>query len=375
MDGFQTTFPALFDMMNYHAELTRSSRWTRVPVNSLYVAPLDEASALYGDKSRFAIQVSQHAIEDTAKNLALALKVDGAYFPLRETAWKSLLDRAKIGGTALPKLSREELSGVLNACLALFDSSALLLVREEKVAAVHSGDTRDYSVLHIEELLTQLQRGLEERFPGFEFEGGYTDHSMTSASFLLPKQRDDVPFRAKTYPARVCLCAFFVPLFPCFSLFLKPLFFSIFLLLFIVILNTIRRHLDSLVQIPRRVVLDAQLLLQLHRRTAAFVLRHQPHRVEPLQQRQVRLFHHRPHQQRNRRLASLALHRAPFHVPRFPRVPALRAYESVRVSHLVQVSPTRVLSGYFSLNSVILIAVAIPLSTVGLVALILLHSF
>ena len=95
LDDYSTTFPTLFDMMNYHAELTRESQWQRMQVNHLYVSPLDENSPLYGDKSRFGIQVSQDAIEDTAKNLALAMKVDGAYFPLRETAWKSLLDRAK----------------------------------------------------------------------------------------------------------------------------------------------------------------------------------------------------------------------------------------------------------------------------------------
>jgi len=146
LDEWATPFNAFPDMMNYHAELTRESQWRRMQVNSLYVSPLDENSYLYGDKSRFGVQVSQDAIEDTAKHLALAMKVDGAYFPLRETAWKSLLDRAKINGTALPKLGREELANVLNACLALFSSEALLLIRNEKVSAVHSGDPRDYSI-------------------------------------------------------------------------------------------------------------------------------------------------------------------------------------------------------------------------------------
>jgi len=192
LDEHFTTFPTYPDMMDYHAELTRESQWRRVQVNHLYVSPLDENSPLYGDKSRFGTQVSQEAIEDTAKHLALAMKVDGVYFPLRETAWKSLLDRAKIGGTALPKLSREELANVLNACLALFSSEALLLIRNEKIAAVHSGDARDYSILLIDTLLLEFQKGLEERFPGADFENGYTDHEMTSASFLLPKQRDDL---------------------------------------------------------------------------------------------------------------------------------------------------------------------------------------
>ena len=55
----------------------------------------------------------------------------------------------------------------------------------------------------------------------------------------------DVPFRAKTCPSRVCLCAFFIPPFPCFSFFLIPLFFSLFLLSFIVILNTVLENASA----------------------------------------------------------------------------------------------------------------------------------
>jgi hypothetical protein len=106
--------------------------------------PLEETPPLFFDKTLYDANVSEEAIEDTAQNLGLALQMDaGPLFPLRDTAWKSLLERAKIGGTALPKLSREELARVLNTCLALFESEALLLIRNEKVAAVHSGDARD----------------------------------------------------------------------------------------------------------------------------------------------------------------------------------------------------------------------------------------
>ena len=45
------------------------------------------------------------------------MRVNGELYPVRMTAYKSLLDRAKIGGTALPKLSREVLAEVLNECL------------------------------------------------------------------------------------------------------------------------------------------------------------------------------------------------------------------------------------------------------------------
>ena len=72
------------------------------------------------------------------------------YYPVRSTAYKSLLDRAKISGSALPKLSRQRLASVLNDCLELYSSETLLLIRDEKISAAHSGDSMDYSVLPID---------------------------------------------------------------------------------------------------------------------------------------------------------------------------------------------------------------------------------
>ena len=120
------------------------------------------------------------------------MDIDGALYPIRTTAYKSLLDRAKISGTVLPKLSRKVLSDVLNECLKIYPSDALVLIRDEKVSAVHSGDETDYSVLPINELLVVLQNKLNLRFPGNEFDGGYSDHAITSASWKMPLQKKDL---------------------------------------------------------------------------------------------------------------------------------------------------------------------------------------
>ena len=120
------------------------------------------------------------------------MRVNGELYPVRMTAYKSLLDRAKIGGTALPKLSREVLAEVLNECLKLYSADALLPIRDEKISAVHSGDEVDYSVLPIDELLKVLQAKLDARFSGNEFESGYCDHSLVSASWRMPDQKEDL---------------------------------------------------------------------------------------------------------------------------------------------------------------------------------------
>lgn len=192
MDSYYTTFNSYEEMFDYHRNQSENSRWQRSKVSDLEVAPLDKGSSLVGKLGIFAPGISQEAVEDTVNNLGLAMMVDHQYYPIRTTAYKSLLDRAKIGGTALPKLSRTDLAGVLNACLRLYNAEALLLLRDEKVAAVHSGDEMDYSVLPVDGLLEALQKKLDELFPGNVFETGYGDHSLVSASWIMPGQKEEL---------------------------------------------------------------------------------------------------------------------------------------------------------------------------------------
>ena len=168
-DNYSTTFASYDGMRRYHEKESLESRWHRCRVNELHIEPLDKASPLYGTPSAFASGISAESVEDTAENLGLAMRVDGSYYPVRSTAYKSLLDRAKISGSALPKLSRQRLA-----------------------SAAHSGDSMDYSVLPIDELLKVLTKKLDDRFPGSMFQGGYRDHSLSSASWTMPGQKEDL---------------------------------------------------------------------------------------------------------------------------------------------------------------------------------------
>ena len=188
-DSYYTLFSSYPMLLDYHEEQAKNSRWIRCKVADLQVEPLGESSPLIGNLSAFAAGTSQEAVKDTAENLGLAMRVNGELYPVRMTAYKSLLDRAKIGGTALPKLSREVLAEVLNECLKLYSADALLLIRDEKISAVHSGDEVDYSVLPIDELLKVLQAKLDARFSENEFESGYCDHSLVSASWRILNEK------------------------------------------------------------------------------------------------------------------------------------------------------------------------------------------
>lgn len=191
-DGYCAQFTEFVDMQNYHQRLHDNSHWERAAVKSLHVDPLAKSSPLFSDQTRFAPSVSSDTIADTVNNLGLAITVGGSTYPVRDTAYKGLLDRAKINGTALSKLSRERLAEVLNSCLALHKDDALVLIRDEKVSAAHSGDSSDYSVLEIDQLLAALQEEIDSRFPGNSFVAGYSDHAITSASWILPNQKEEL---------------------------------------------------------------------------------------------------------------------------------------------------------------------------------------
>ena len=191
-DSYFTTFGTYEEMLDYHEEQAKSSIWHRCQVNRLEVEPLDKTSPLYGSLSNFAPGITQQAVDDTAENLGLAMRVDGLCYPVRDTAYKSLLDRAKITGTSRAKLSRDVLANVLNACLNLYSAEALVLIRDEKVCAVHSGDSVDYSILPIDELLRTLKAKLDVRFAGNRFEQGFCDHSIVGASWTMPGQKEDL---------------------------------------------------------------------------------------------------------------------------------------------------------------------------------------
>ena len=191
-DTFSATFTSYNELFGYQQQVSSCSQWSHCAVNQLHVEPLNHNSSCYPALKEFAPGVSSEAVEDSFNNLGLAIRFDQKLYPVRETAYKSLLDRAKISGSGLNKLTKDELAQVLNTFLGHFRSEALILVRDEKIFAVHSGDEADYSILPIDRLLNVLQSKLGDRFPGNVFEGGYSDHAITSAAWSLPDQKEDL---------------------------------------------------------------------------------------------------------------------------------------------------------------------------------------
>ncbi len=191
-DSFLTQFSSFDEMYDFHTDLAASTSWLYVPLASLAFFPLSEDTDLTGLSLPFHPDVSEEAISDTMDNTKLAVSIENYLWPVRDTAYKTILDRARVNGNSLPKISKELLSGILTNCCQLYRENALVLVRDQKVAAIHGGGENDYSVLPVDRLLRTLQDSIDSRFPGNTFLNGYSDHALTSAKWSMPEQTEEL---------------------------------------------------------------------------------------------------------------------------------------------------------------------------------------
>lgn len=198
-------------------EFEKDDKYTRVNIADMSVFPLANVE----DELEAELDTSlDEAVADTKCNLKLGISFtdeDGSTFkfPLRETARKTLLDRAKISGPSLERLTKSKLCSVLNMCYELYpNNSTLVYFNNNKISAVLSGDDIDYSVMPLASLLEVLHTKFDELSFEFKFLKGYLDHyycfsqyEITDSNLLDSYQQalrtHNIPFSSSRMKAAV----------------------------------------------------------------------------------------------------------------------------------------------------------------------------
>jgi len=132
----------------------------------------------------FSLDVQTNPLKNTT---GLILKNRGAltnYMPLRDCAIPTMLDRARIGGTALNHVTREVFRDIVNECFLVAPKDATAKVRyaDEKISAVLSSH---YVPLDMPEIFEIAADEIHSRFPRNIFAGGQWSHSITSCEWAL----------------------------------------------------------------------------------------------------------------------------------------------------------------------------------------------
>lgn len=192
-DNFRCTFDDPGDFIQFLKERKENSRWMTAPSRNLVFESLEKNTQigelylkLYDHDGRAEI------IADTMENTSLLLKVNGETYPVRSCAIKSILERARISGHALNKVSKSIFTQILNYCMDVASGDSLIKVADDKVSAVHSGDPKDYAILEILPLVQCVRSILDRDFAGNHFLTANFDHSIVTAIWSLDGQANEL---------------------------------------------------------------------------------------------------------------------------------------------------------------------------------------
>jgi len=186
-DSYQARFTRQDDFLEFLRDISRHSFWDRKKSKDLRLVSMDEDSRLSEElKEQYADEgLDVEILADTIQNTGLLLKTKGQYYPVRDCAIKTILDRAGISGPALRKVGKSVYARILNDCLKVANGEALLRISEGKVSAVLGGDCHEYAVLDMEQIFLRSVEYLNARFKGCTYLGGFYEHHMASSLWEL----------------------------------------------------------------------------------------------------------------------------------------------------------------------------------------------
>ena len=192
-DHFSCTFKDSNDFLNFLKERKENSSWMTVPSKNLQFQSV-ESDSPYGNLYMRIYQNNGRAevLADTQENTSILLSVNGYDFPVRSCAIKTILERARISGHALNKVSTDVFAQILNHCMKVAAGDSLVKVADEKVSAVHGGDAKDYAVLEMFPLFQKVTSYLDDHFPGYHFQTASFDHSLALAIWSLDGQESQL---------------------------------------------------------------------------------------------------------------------------------------------------------------------------------------
>ena len=185
-DNFSKTFQEEVGLHQYLAEVETHAWWERVPCKSIEVLTAEGNAE---SVTPISGAETDEVLSDTMKHTQLLVKAMGNVYLLGGTALPTIQRRARISGNALSEVKKPILAYILNECLGVSKGKALLRFFEGKIRAIHSGDPKDYSIIHMMDIFMAASAYVNGDFEDVSFAGGFTDHSLTTAAWSVKDER------------------------------------------------------------------------------------------------------------------------------------------------------------------------------------------
>lgn len=185
LDTWAITTTDLDEFVATITELTNAGQWTAgITSKDLKIQGVE--GPIVAPQIAELCKCDPETAYDTCAATQLLMNVGLDTHCVRNTAIPSLLDAAKIQGSALGRLTAEAFSQVLNLCLQVAKGSSLILKRAEKITAVMSDNAGGYRIMPQKDLLDIALQTMTQRFGFLDFKSGAVNHSISTFVVELP---------------------------------------------------------------------------------------------------------------------------------------------------------------------------------------------
>lgn len=199
-------FSSFHEAKEFFSEQVKNDIWQRCSIQELEAVPVpgERCALLTPEYIRtdveFDSEVSDESIIECLDGTKVSLRVPLANgyhcYPVSETGYMSLITRCGWGKnppvmTCDSSKAHQNVMCSIDRALALnlgkkyFTNKVLVLIRDEKVRAVHSGDESDYSVLPMTDLLQVMETELEKMYNKHAFLYATASHNFSTVGFQL----------------------------------------------------------------------------------------------------------------------------------------------------------------------------------------------
>lgn len=187
---------------DFFSTVCQTDIWQRCSTSELKVIPVDDAPILM-DEIRSKLGISQDVTDDSMRecmeslNIGISVPFESGYraYPIGDTALGTLVQRAgyQMSPVLMTTTNKSSMTvmapcckaDVLNSGLKQFKNKSLVLIRDEKIRAVLSGDEADYQIFEVEQLINTLKKSLQTDFMNVTFDSAFASHQYMGVYYLF----------------------------------------------------------------------------------------------------------------------------------------------------------------------------------------------
>ena len=206
LDG-ETKYFKNIEEQNVYLEHLKADVWAKPYLSEIQVEAIpSDPISIISRCEELELEQTAPVMECAMENgIFLSLPVNGKreLLPIRETAYNTMLDRLGLNCSLL-KQKKENAKGnpipletkaeTLALCFRLKKEQTNVLIRDEKISALHS---QSYAILPINDLIKVLEEELLKDHEDYSFEGAEASHEYFISTYRLNDEMSDESIKLK----------------------------------------------------------------------------------------------------------------------------------------------------------------------------------